>query len=61
MNWEYDVIPLQTEKGIGQLKSELNAKGKDGWELVSILNYSGHDKFYFDKAISLFAFFKKPV
>jgi hypothetical protein len=61
MKWEYDVIPLQTEKGIGQLKSELNAKGKDDWELVSILNYPGHEKFYFDKAVSLFALLKRQI
>jgi hypothetical protein len=61
MKWEYEVIPLQTEKGIGQLKNELNIKGKDDWELVSILNYPGHDKFYFDKAVSLFAFLKRQI
>jgi hypothetical protein len=61
MKWEYEVIPLQTEKGIGQLKNELNTKGKDDWELVSILSFPGHEKFYFDKTVSIFAFFKRPI
>lgn len=47
--WEYQVLPLKTRvhadrlitEGrpvIDDIQSELNALGKDGWELVSVQN-----------------------
>jgi hypothetical protein len=33
-SWEYQVIPIQSKDK--QLVDELNAQGKDGWELIQV-------------------------
>ena len=56
MEWEYDYIVLKgTQEAIN---SDLDVKGKQGWELVSIVNVTAPRV---PNTISFHAFFKKEV
>jgi len=39
--WEYKQIKRDLSQGTMPTEDELNAFGKDGWELVSVLNHAG--------------------
>jgi hypothetical protein len=44
--WEYKVISGTTEADPLAAERELNALGKDGWELVGIVNVADDLRFY---------------
>ncbi len=47
--WEYWVF--DTRGGPESDKDLLNAGGKDGWELVSVLDYDGERRFFLKRQI----------
>jgi len=47
--WEYKQIQRDLSEGTMPTEDELNEFGKDGWELVSILNHTGFLFLYFKR------------
>ena len=45
--WEYKQIKRDLSQGTMPTEDELNEFGKDGWELVSVLNHAGVLFLYF--------------
>ena len=52
MNWEYDFIVFDIEKGPKIIQEVLNTHGADGWELCSLLPVAG---------VKLCAYMKRAV
>ena len=47
--WEYKQIKRDLSQGTMPTEDELNEFGKDGWELVSMLNHTGFLFLYFKR------------
>jgi hypothetical protein len=51
MQWEYSMVPLGALTD-GSLKAQLDAKGREGWELVAMVNEGGGQIGVFKRAIT---------
>ena len=47
--WEYKQIKRDLSQSMMPTEDELNESGKDGWELVSVLNHAGFLFLYFKR------------
>jgi hypothetical protein len=50
LTWEYKVITKNTADDVWLAEGELNALGKDGWELVGVIPKSSAVQFYLKRA-----------
>lgn len=58
--WEYEVIPLPpTPLGLDGTVKQLNTKGNESWELVSIFIHPESTKFHSEAKSPLCAVFKR--
>lgn len=49
--WEYKQLVRNLEKEQPPTEAELNALGKEGWELAGVLNHSPLVYFYFKRSV----------
>jgi hypothetical protein len=49
--WEYEIMETNSKNGADYIKSHLNNKGKDGWELVFITTTKDVTSAYFKREV----------
>ena len=50
--WEYDLMPLASNRPYSEVQQTLNATGNNGWELIAVYPTPEHNVFVFKKRTS---------